>query len=710
MSRISNTYFLYKLAHLYGVQTAYYDVNKHRQQASRESLLALLHSLGAPVTSLEDTPSAWRELQQVIWQRPLEPVIAAWNNRLPAIPIRLPSDVAAAVLSAHLKLDTGEERRREIPVTDIPILETGDIEGIRYVVRQLQLPGRLPLGYHKLAIEIAGTHAETTIISAPVKAFMPPAVPRDQHWGLFLPLYALHTEGSLGAGNFTDLEALTSWVAEMGGQTVATLPLLASFLDDIFEPSPYLPVSRLLWNEFYLDINVVPELQKCRPAQAMLESSLFQSEIESIHNSPLVDYKRQMVSKRKVLEELCRCLFTGPSERLEELRRFAGANPAVEDYARFRAAGEKYHLPWRSWPHPLYEGILKEGDYNEEDRRYHLYAQWLAHQQIGNISRKARKKGVRLYLDLPLGVHPDGYDTWREREVFIRDTSTGAPPDAVFTRGQNWESPPLHPGKIREQGYRYLIACLRHHLQFAGMLRVDHVMGLHRLFCIPNGMEASDGVYLRYRSEELYAILSLESHRHRAIIVGEDLGMVPPYVRPAMKRHNLNRMYVLHYELLSNRQKGLPPVPRNSVASLNTHDMHPFAAFWKGLDINERKKLGLLDRNGAQTEKVTRRNTIKALAAFLQRKGWLEDTGTDGLSILKACLSFLAGSRARLVLVNLEDLWLETRPQNIPSTGEEFPNWQRKAKYGLEEFCQMPQVLDTLRSVNLLRKQDRQGR
>ena len=148
-----------------------------------------------------------------------------------------------------------------------------------------------------------------------------------------------------------------------------------------------------------------------------------------------------------------------------------------------------------------------------KDRRYHLYVQWLAHQQIESVSEKAREKGVQLYLDLPLGVHPDGYDVWRERGAFILDASAGAPPDAVFTRGQEWKFPPLHPERIREQGYRYVIAYLRHHLRQAGILRIDHVMGLHRLFCIPNGMEASQGVYLRYPAEELYAILALESHR-----------------------------------------------------------------------------------------------------------------------------------------------------------------------------------------------------
>lgn len=699
---------LYPLARLHGVQTAYYDAHHLRKQASTESLLAVLHSLGAPMATLQDARSAWREQQQRLWQRPLEPVLVAWDNKPLLASIRLPLDTAEATLSCHLKLETGEELRWEWRGGSLGILEAAEVEGMKYVVKQLPLPGGLPWGYHRLVVELPGRQEKSLVISAPIKAYTPPGEVENRSWGVFLPLYALHTPRSWGSGDFSDLEELMCWVAEMGGDVVATLPLLGTFPNDISEPSPYIPDSRLLWNEFYLDINKVAELKGCSSAQTLLASSSFRNEIEFLRNSPLVDYQRQMALKRKALEELSHCFFGEESQRLEDLRRFTEANPVVEDYARFRATREKQGTPWQLWPQPLREGVIKESDYDEESRRYHLYVQWLAHQQMKNVSEKAREKGVYLYLDLPLGVHPDGYDVWREHDVFILDTSAGAPPDAVFTRGQNWRFSPLHPEKIREQGYRYVIAYLRHHLRQSGILRIDHVMGLHRLFCIPDGMETSQGVYLRYHAEELYAILALESHRHKTIIVGEDLGIVPPYVRPAMKKHGLHRMYVLHYELASNRQKGFPPASPNSVASLNTHDMPPFAAFWQGRDIEERLKPGLLDRASAEQEKKNFTNTKSALSTFLKDGGWLQEPEDNISAILKACLSFLAASQTRIVLVNLEDLWLETQPQNIPGTRTEYPNWRRKARYTLEEFCQMPQVIDILRTVNLLRQQDKQ--
>jgi len=705
MSSASRTPLIHQLARLYGVQTAYYDVSQHRKQASLETLLAVLKSLGAPVTTLQDVPSAWRERQQELWQRLLEPVVVVWDSEPLLLKIQLPVSDADALMSCHLKLENGDWQRWECSGADLPVVETAQIEGTQYVVKQLLLPGRLPWGYHRLTLEMPRRHEEALIISAPLRTYIPQDKQENRMWGIFLPLYALHTKDSWGAGDFSDLEALIGWIATMGAQVVATLPLLATFLDEFFEPSPYLPVSRLLWNEFHLDIDKVPELQKCPSAQVLLESSSFQSEIKALRHLPVVDYRRQMALKHRVFEELCRCFFSEPSTRLEAFYSFIEANPTVEDYARFRATCEKQRIPWRFWPQPLREGVLRKGDYDEKPKRYHLYVQWLVHQQIEDISKKAITKGLQLYLDLPLGVHPDGYDAWRERDAFILDASAGAPLDIVFPKGQNWEFPPPHPEKIREKGYRYTIAYLRHHLRHAGVLRIDHVMGLHRLFCIPKGLEASRGVYLRYRAEEFYAILALESHRNKAVIVGEDLGTVPPYVRPTMKKHGLHRMYVMHYELAANPPKGLPSIPHNSIVSLNTHDMPPFAAFLQALDIEQRLEIGLINKAGERKERKTQQAITEVLVTFLQNRCWLREPAVDTYAVLKACLAFISASQARLAIVNLEDLWLETQSQNVPSTKGEYPNWQRKVRYSLEEFCQMPQVLDTLRIINRLRKQ-----
>jgi 4-alpha-glucanotransferase len=591
-------------------------------------------------------------------------------------------------------------------------LQTANVEGVRYVSRKLSLPDPLPLGYHQLRLELQGKSFESLLLSAPLKAYVPTGESQGRAWGVFIPLYALHSQRGWGSGDFSDLAALVDWVTGLGGGVVGTLPMLTAFLDEPFDPSPYAPASRLFWNEFYVDVTRVPELKRCPAAQAVLESSAVQRELEALRSLSLVDYRRQMAVKRTILAELAQCFFAATTEQHASFQGFVQSHPAVEDYACFRAIGERLRAPWPQWSQPLRDGVCKEGDYHEEARRYHLYVQWLAHEQLKTLSEKARAQGPGLYLDLPLGVHLYGYDVWRERDAFAIDASGGAPPDAVFTKGQDWGFPPLHPEKIKKQGYRYLIAYLRHHLRHAGLLRIDHVMGLHRLFWVPKGLEAREGVYVRYPAEDLYAILSLESHRHQSWIVGENLGTVPSYVNATLARHRIHRMYVVQYELPSEARRPLRAVPADSVASLNTHDMPPFAAFWQGLDIKDRLELGLMDEAGFQLEQQNHLALKEALLGFLQRKGWLKESSPDDVqaslqAILKACLTHLAASPSRVVLINLEDLWLETLPQNVPATGEERPNWRRKARHAFAVFGQMPQVLATLREVDRLRKREK---
>lgn len=697
---------LQHLARLYGLETAYYDVIAHRRrEASAEALLAVLRALGAPVADLRDVPGAVRERRLQVWQCWCEPVHLAWDGGPADLRLRLPPELADGKVACHLQLESGEIRRWTADLSQRTSRGTVEVEGTRYTAARLPLPGGLPWGYHQLTVEIGDRAAESLLVAAPVRAYAPPDGSASRRWGLFLPLYALHSGRSWSAGDFSDLEAFAAWVAEQGGALVATLPLLTGFLDEPYDPSPYAPASRLFWSEFYLDVTQVPEFGRCPAAQAALASPEVQAEMAARRAAPLVDPRGEMGLKCRILEELARCFFVGASERQGIFRRFVAAHPALQDYARFRATCDRRRAPWSLWPRPQRDGVLRAGDYAEEAERYHLYVQWLAHEQVRSLAEAARKKGVGLQLDLPLGAHPASYDVWRERELFVQGMNGGAPPDGFFVKGQNWGFPPLHPERIRAQGYRYYIACLRHHLPRASVLRIDHLMGIHRLFWIPPGMPAHEGVYVRYRAEEFYAILTLESQRHGTLLVGEDLGTVPPAVRPAMARHNILRTYVLPFEMGFDPHAALRPPAADVLATLTTHDMRPFAGFWAGLDIRDRVDLGLLPESAAEGEQHGREAQKEALVQFFRRTGRLgrERVGTH--DILRACLAYLAASEARLVVVNLEDLWLETDAQNTPGTQEERPNWRRKTRYPLEAFRQMPQVLETLQEVSRWRRQ-----
>jgi len=692
------------LAQLYGVQTSYTDIIARRQrQAPAGALRAVLRALGASLEHSSDAPAAIRERRQQLWQRLSEPVVVAWEGR-GELELRLPAALSEGSLACRLKLETGERREWACEWTTLSARQTTEVEGVRYATGKLPL-AELPHGYHRLEIALGGHSAQTLLISAPSSAFVGEKGADEKNWGTFLPLHSLCSRTSWGAGDFSDLGRLMDWVAEQGGGVVATLPFLAAFLDEPFEPSPYMPASRLFWNEFFLHVEGSPELAHSPAAQDLLANAEFQREVEGLRAAPLVDYRRGMALKRRVLAELAKALMNHGSERLQAFREFIQSHPLLQDYARFRATGERLACPWPAWPGRQRQGDLQEGDFDESARHYHLYVQWLAHQQLGAFAEKARRRGPGLYLDLPLGVHPDSYDVWRQREAFASGVSGGSPPDSFFTKGQDWGFRPLHPERIREQGYRYFIACVRHHLSYAGILRIDHVMGLHRLFWVPQGMKASDGVYVRYRPEEFYAILALESVRSRALVVGEDLGTVPPAVRPAMAHHRVHRTYVTQYELNPEPGNALSPPSVRSLAGMNTHDMPTFAAYWDGLDIQDRVELSLLDQAGAEREREGRAGLKKSLAAFLRGNGWLEKTESGPEAALKATLAFLAASRARVVVVSLEDLWGEKLPQNVPGTGAERPNWKRKAQYPLEEFCQLAVVLDTLKRINSKRKE-----
>jgi 4-alpha-glucanotransferase len=693
---------LYRLARLYNVQTAFYGVRNHRHTAAVDSLLAVLPGLGAPVASLSDVPSAIRERTQSLRRQIMEPVTVAWNGERPIITITLTPDKARTVCTGRLEMESGGVSEWKIQPDDLPVIESVESEGRRYVVRKLTLPESLPFGYHKFIFQVKGKSCESMIISAPRRTFSPDNGKNNRIWGAFLPLYALKTAHDWGSGDYSGLGAMADWVAGEGGNVVGTLPLLPVFLDKTYDPSPYAPVSRLLWNEFYVDINKIPELSRCPSALELLRSDSFTAEIASFRGQSLVDYRGIMSLKRKVMEELTKCLPDSGAARFGEHQRFIEENPLVEDYARFRAVMEKQGKPWGYWPQRLRDGDLEDSDCDKDVKNYHLYAQWQAQSQIKELAEKSRQKDITLYFDLPVGVHPDGYDVWRHRDSFAKDIAAGAPPDPVFTTGQNWGFPPLHPENIRKQGYRYVIDYLRHHLRHAGMLRIDHVMGLHRLYWIPNGIEATQGVYVRYHAEELYAILAVESHRYQNIIVGEDLGIVPGYIRPSMGRHGLHRMYILYYELAESAKPRR--IPRNCIAALNTHDMPPFASFWEGADIREKTSLGLQDEKESDIEKEDRLKTKAALTSFLNANGFLQKAGEGTRSAYKACLAYLSSSKADTVLLNVEDLWQEKQTQNIPGSGKKFPSWQCKARYNLEEFCRLKDISDILREMDSLRK------
>jgi 4-alpha-glucanotransferase len=703
------------LCRLYGVERSYHSaLTGAVVRPSDESVLAVLAALGAPISGAGELRSALRERRLQLARRVLEPVAVAWDGAATTVTLRLPAAVAGAGadggprVAVEVALEDGT--RRELPAR-LATPRTGGLERVEnesFALRRLRLPADLPSGYHRLEVEVAGGRHAAHLICAPTRPAPAVSSPADASgarvWGAFLPLYALHSGRSWGAGDLTDLAALRQWLAGRGAQLVATLPLLAAFLDEPCQPSPYMPASRRFWNEFYLDPTALPEFEGCAPARALVASPEMQRELEALRGGRLVDWKRAAAARRRVLALLAEECFARGGEPRAALEAHVAAHPLLERYARFRAAAERLRQPWMRWPAAQRDGTLPAVAGDEAAIRYHLYAQWRTGQAL---QRLAADGGPGLYLDLPLGTHSDGFDTWSEQAAFAAGVSGGAPPDAFFTQGQDWGFPPLHPERVREQGHRYFAECVRHQMAVARALRIDHVMGLHRLYWVPHGAPPTDGTYVGMPVDELYAVLSLESARSGALVVGEDLGTVPPGVRPAMGKHGLLRTHVIECELSPAEGAALPDVQDRSLATLNTHDLPTVTAFLRGADISDRVELGLLDTKALAAERRRRERQVDALVEALRRGGWLErPRSRSGVAprpaadeLLQALLAWLGAGPARLAIVNLEDLWAEPLPQNTPGTTTERDNWKRRARLALEDLMADEQVLEGLSAL-----------
>ena len=684
---------LRELARLCDVQTSFRSIGGARVSSRDEALIGVLRAMGKEIDGPNDAPEAVAAERWDLARRVIEPVTVAWDGRLEAVHIQLPSGATDTPIRIGFAEPDEEEPQAWNRVDPVPSPNPGALPG--FVFSRVSTDQRLEAGYHRLFVESAVGRHSSLVMAAPRR--LPAPVGRP--WGLFVPLHGVRS--AQGVGGYGDLERLYGWLHDHGGRVLATLPLLATFLGDPFEPSPYSPASRLFWNELYLDVVRAPGLEACPEAHAALRDPALW---RGLDRGPFVDLEATMAAKRRVLEPLAHAFFSGdPPPRY---RAFLAERPDVRDYARFRAEVDRRRSWWSAWPEAERDGELGGDPEDDDSGRYHLFVQWLAHRQLEGWTDRSTT-GEGLYLDLPLGASAGSYDVWRHRGAFATGASAGAPADAFFPHGQAWGFPPLHPERVREDGYRYPIACLRNLLRYASVVRLDHVMSLHRLYWIPAQFPAELGVYVRYRPEEWYAAISIEANRVGGVVVGEDLGTVPREVRVAMRRHGMLGSYVVQLEARPDPGRALPDPSAGALATVNTHDLPMWAGFWEGDDVVLSRDLGIIGENQAAERHAERRALREAITAFLSSRDLLEAGHADSGRLLDACLLFLAGSDASVVVATLEDLWLERRPQNVPGTGAERPNWRGRLAFTLDELAADPHVTDALSRIDRVRSSHR---
>jgi 4-alpha-glucanotransferase len=616
------------LAGTLGIHTRYTDGLGRPVVVPADTLIRVSAALGAPIETVADAGDALRAVRAARTPGLVPPVLVAWDGVLPPIPV--PDDVPV-----HAEL----------------VLDGGDVAPLERRGAELRSSRPLPLGYHRLSIEATGREGTCTVIAAPEQAWRRPGSGRS--WGVGTQLAALRSARSRALGDLRDVESVCRWVGEQGGDLVMVLPLLPTYNIEPPEPSPYSPASRLFWSELILDLG-----DAHRPVGPVTT----------------LDVRRADAEVRAALAGM-----PVPESALldEELVR----------YARYRGAQIRLGRNWRDWPPPARAGRLDPDTVDPDEERFHLVAQTLARRQLADLGQRLDRTGVRIGMDLAVGVHPDGYDPWSRQSLFAERMSVGAPPDMGFPSGQDWGFPPVLPAASRREGHRYLAASIAHQATLSGVLRVDHVMAWTRLYWIPHGLRMSEGTYVSYPADELFAILTLESERARCEIVGENLGTVPPEIGEALPRHRIRGMYLAQFQ--AELDPGVAAPTAADMALVNTHDTPTFAGWLSGTDIDERLRCGLLSDSD-----VPRVREVRAVAT--QRLARRLNGSTDEPRALVAkVLRWLGESESPLVVPWFEDLWLETEGVNLPATrSSERPNWQRPMRKLLDEVFDDPGVLE----------------
>lgn len=724
---------LRQLAAEAGIALAYHDVFGRRREPSAEVLRELLTALEVLPEPGADAAAALAAWQGARAREILSPVQVVWERSEPTLRLMLPQDWLEQRLDWELVREDGSRQAGAIELAGCRWGGQRRLDGALYHELHWPLPPLPPPGYHRLRLLVdARPRGATTLIVAPRRCYQPPALREGGRlWGPALQLYALRSERNWGIGDFTDLRRCGELWREQGADLVGLNPLHALFLGNPAHASPYSPSSRRFLNPLYLDVEAIADFDECEPVRELVRELVrgaeFQARLQRLRDAALVDYPAVASLKLGVLEQLFRHFRTrhleGDSERGRQFRDYQRSQgKALRCYALFEAlyAAVRAQAPdawgWQQWPEPYRQpdgpGVAAFAETNAERIEFFEYLQWQTELQLAAAAEALRERGmeVGLYLDLAVSVARGGADCWRNQGLYASGVSIGAPPDDFNHLGQDWGLPPLNPLRLRASGYGAFIGALRENMSWAGALRIDHVMGLMRLFWIPHGRSAAEGAYVLYPFEDLLGIVALESQRNRCLVIGEDLGTVPPEVRAGMQRVGMLSYRVLYFEQDEHGFKPPAAYPAAALATVSTHDLPTLSGYWQGQDIVQRDALGLFGSEEARAEALIGRARDRSrLLLALEREGLLpEGMGVDPQSVPEMrpelCRSvhvYLARAPAWLLLVQPEDVLGQLEQANLPGSREEaYPNWRRKLGLALEQW---PEHADFLRLTAALR-------
>jgi 4-alpha-glucanotransferase len=669
---------LYDLAEAFGIATEYWDWQGRHVSVDRATVIAVLAALDIDASTPEAAAAALANHHRYPWTRMLPPCMTIRQHRSASVWVHVRHD---SPVSVWIDLETGETRHelRQLENWSPP----REIDDGWVGEASFEIPADLPLGYHTLKAVSDGRQSSMPLIITPVWLGFPERMGQRRVWGLATQLYSVRSGQSWGIGDLTDLEDLAVWsAAEHQADFVLINPLHAAEPVPPIEPSPYLPSSRRFANPLYLRLERIPEYAMASAVQREELDKIRMRLLEEIGQSSRIDRDRAWDAKRQALKIIYSIARTpGREASFAAYRRREGSG--LESFATWAALCEEHGRSFYDWPAALQDpaspAVADFAATHAAKVGFHCWLQWLMEEQLAGTQQAAVRAGMALGVmhDLPVGVSTHGADAWSLQDSYARAVSVGCPPDPFNQQGQNWNQPPWRPDRLAATAYAPFRDTVSTILRHAGGLRVDHVIGLFRLWWIPHGMGPTRGTYVRYDHEAMIGILALEAHRAGAVVVGEDLGTVEPWVRDYLRERGILGTSILWFEFdWDGDAAPLPPEKWREycLASVTTHDLPPTASYLAGDHVRLRDQLGILTRSLDEelvADEADREAWLNVLRAreLLQPDAGIEET-------VEALHRYLTWTPSRLRCLSLADAVGEHQLQNQPGTIDEYPNWR----------------------------------
>jgi len=668
-----------ELAAAYGVATDYVDQAGAQVRVSRATIEAVLAALGVDTTGPEWISVALRDRQLRDWRRLMPPVFVTRVGQARSTWVHVPHGTEA---SAWIRTHTGE--RIDLVQLDVwvePQLVDGELIG----EATFEVPAGLPIGWHTLHAGGAGTEESCPLAVAPDR-LNPEAIIGDRQWGLMAQIYSLRSRNSWGIGDLGDVRELATWSGrDLGAGFTLINPLHAAGPTAPMTPSPYLPVTRRYANPIYIAVPDIPEMDRLTDKRRGSLEKLGASFAGVNESSELLDRDSTWTAKRTALKWI---FDAGRKNRRErEYEQFCvEQGSGLLDFATWCVLVERYGMSTKKWPTKYLDAhsdeVAKFRRKNSADVEFHMWMQWILDEQLAAAQLASRDAGMAIGIihDLAVGVHPQGADAWSQHSVLANGIGVGAPPDMYNQMGQDWSQPPWRPDALADVAFAPFSNMLRTILRHAGGLRIDHILGLFRMWWVPNGMPAYAGTFVRYDHDALLGILCLEAHLAGAVVIGEDLGTVEPWVQTALAERGILGTSILWFERADGNVLAPEHWRKEALASVTVHDLPPTAGYLRDEHVRIRAELDLLTRPLAveQAESLSERQQWLELLRQRGMLAWDVDTDSeDGLDqVLIALHRALAAAPSRLLGVAIPDLIGDRRAQNQPGTDQEYPNWR----------------------------------